>query len=179
MRKEGHFNGIPLLLILAVGAIALALRPPGTWAAVGLTALVGLVGIAAPVSVAPAVASWPRWLIVLGVGVAPFAAVRFAGLAFAVAPVWLPAAAANVAAAVAEEAFFRRLGFGALARWGTGAAILGAAAAFALVHVPVYGWNVVPIDLAAGLILGWQRWASGGWSAPALTHVAGNLLQMG
>jgi membrane protease YdiL (CAAX protease family) len=50
--------------------------------------------------------------------------------------------------------------------------------AFALVHLPGYGVSAFPINLAAGLLLGWQRWASGGWSAPALTHIAANLLQL-
>jgi membrane protease YdiL (CAAX protease family) len=47
---------------------------------------------------------------------------------------------------------------------------------FAAVHVTVWGWAVLPLDLAAGLVLGWQRWASGGWSVPAATHVAANVL---
>ena len=48
--------------------------------------------------------------------------------------------------------------------------------AFALVHLTVYGAWVLPIDLAAGLVLGWQRWATGSWRAPAVTHAFANLL---
>jgi hypothetical protein len=33
----------------------------------------------------------------------------------------------------------------------------------------------MPIDFAAGLVLGWQRWATGTWTAPAATHVFANL----
>ena len=32
------------------------------------------------------------------------------------------------------------------------------------------------VDLGAGLLLSWQRWASGGWGAPAATHVVANLV---
>lgn len=173
-------NRIRLMLIMAVGAVALTVRPPASWTAVAITTLVGIAGMVTPVAPAGKVVVARRWwVIVLMVGMAPFAAVRAAGSILSLTPFFLPAVAANVVAAVAEEAFFRRLGYGALARWGAGVAVLGTAAAFAIVHVPTYGWAVLPTDLAAGVILGWQRWASGGWGAPALTHVFANLLQMG
>jgi membrane protease YdiL (CAAX protease family) len=35
---------------------------------------------------------------------------------------------------------------------------------------------VLPLDLAAGLLLGWQRQATGSWAVPAATHVVANLL---
>jgi hypothetical protein len=34
----------------------------------------------------------------------------------------------------------------------------------------------VPVDLGAGLVFGWQRWASGTWTVPAATHAADNVL---
>jgi membrane protease YdiL (CAAX protease family) len=40
----------------------------------------------------------------------------------------------------------------------------------------VYGVGVLPLDFAAGLIFGWQRRATGGWTAPAATHVFANLM---
>ena len=55
-------------------------------------------------------------------------------------------------------------------------AIAGSALLFALVHITVYGAWVLPIDLAAGVVLGWQRWATGSWRAPAITHVIANVL---
>ena len=82
----------------------------------------------------------------------------------------------NLAAAVAEEAFFRRLVYGGLTRWGPVVAVAASALAFALVHIPIYGPAVFWVDLGAGLFLGWQRWASGGWGAAAATHAAANLL---
>jgi membrane protease YdiL (CAAX protease family) len=82
----------------------------------------------------------------------------------------------NLAAAVAEEAYFRRLAYGALNRWGAAIAIIGSALAFALMHVPLYGPAAFWVDLGAGLFLGWQRWASGGWTASTVSHAAANLL---
>lgn len=87
---------------------------------------------------------------------------------------WAPVL--GVCAAVAEEALFRRLAYGRLLRFGVPVAIVGSAVAFALLHVPLYGVAVLPIDLGAGLLLSWQRWASGTWTVPAATHAAANLL---
>ena len=82
----------------------------------------------------------------------------------------------NTLAAVAEEAFFRRLVYGALLAAGPVAAVVGAAVLFAAVHVTVYGAWVLPLDLAAGLLFGWQRQATGSWAVPAATHAVANLL---
>jgi membrane protease YdiL (CAAX protease family) len=82
----------------------------------------------------------------------------------------------SIIAAVSEEALFRRLAFGALDRLGSAVAIAGTAIAFGLVHVPLYGTAALPVDLGAGLLFSWQRWASGSWGAPAVTHVAANVL---
>ena len=79
-------------------------------------------------------------------------------------------------AAVSEEAFFRRFLYGRLIGYGAPAAIGVSALLFALVHVPAYGVAVFWVDLGAGMLLSWQRWASGGWAAPAATHVAANIL---
>ncbi len=57
-------------------------------------------------------------------------------------------------------------------------AVVGTAAAFAVVHVTVWGWWVLPLDLAAGLLLSWQRAATGRWSVPAATHVLANSLAL-
>jgi membrane protease YdiL (CAAX protease family) len=82
----------------------------------------------------------------------------------------------NTFAAVAEEAFFRRLCYGLLAPAGAVWAVIGSSALFAVVHVTTYGLWVLPLDLAAGLVLGWQRAVTGSWRAPAITHVLVNLL---
>lgn len=78
-------------------------------------------------------------------------------------------------AAVAEEALFRRAAYGALQRRGAVVAIGATAVLFAAIHVPLYGVAALPVDLGAGLLLSWQRWASGTWTVPAATHAAANL----
>ena len=77
---------------------------------------------------------------------------------------------------MAEEAWFRRLCYGVLAPAGPAFAIFGSAVLFAAVHVAIYGFWVMPLDLAAGVLLGWQRYATGSWATPAVTHVVANLL---
>jgi membrane protease YdiL (CAAX protease family) len=79
-------------------------------------------------------------------------------------------------AAVAEEALFRRVLYERLLRFGVVAAVGGSAVAFALVHLPAYGLAAMPVDLGAALLLGWQRYASGRWTVPAVTHAVANLL---
>jgi membrane protease YdiL (CAAX protease family) len=104
--------------------------------------------------------------------------------------------ALGLLAAVAEEALFRgvlyawveRRAAWVARRWqrrGGSAwraalspvlAVAVSSAAFALVHLPSYGLAALPVDFGAGLLLGWQRWASGRWTVPAATHAAANLL---
>lgn len=161
---------------IAGGTLALVARVPSTLA-VAVTAAVGAVGglVAVDRSISRAQPR-VRWMIATFVGTLPFflAAnlIMFNPLPRAAAV----AIAASVVAAVAEEIFFRRLVYGWLQKWGSVLAIVGSAALFALIHIPVYGLGVLPLNLAAGLIFGWQRHASGSWTAPALTHVIANLL---
>ena len=170
--------------VLLCGGLALAARPPATLGALMVTGLVGIAGAVVPLPAGRALshdlgrAASRRWLEAVGLGVAAFALARWLqapALPWPVAPLTI---AGNVLAAVAEELFFRRLTYGWLLRGGVGVAVGGSAVAFAAVHVPVYGLAVLPIDVAAGLLFGWQRWATGGWSAPAVTHAAANLLQL-
>ncbi len=79
-------------------------------------------------------------------------------------------------AAVAEEALFRRAAYGWLARSGPAIAVGGSALLFAAIHVPLYGLAAFPVDLGAGLLLSWQRWAAGTWTVPASTHAAANAM---
>lgn len=173
--------GGPGILAVALGLAALAFRPVSPVAPL-VTALVGVIGVAVPL---PARARQGRrgartgiWVLAVVLGVGAFAMVRAMGAAV---PVRYGGAAfaASSLAAVAEEAFFRRLVYGRLERWGPAVAVAGSAVLFGAVHVGAYGAAVLPIDVAAGILLGWQRWVTGGWSAPALTHVAANLLAMG
>lgn len=70
-----------------------------------------------------------------------------------------------------EEALLRGALFGALERFGGPvAAVAVTSLAFALMHVPLYGWQVVPLDLGVGVWLAGLRLATGGVAAPALAH---------
>ena len=76
----------------------------------------------------------------------------------------------------AEEAFLRGALFDAVQRrHSADAAVVVAALAFAALHVPLYGWHVVPLDFAVGLVLGATRLVAGTWTAPAIAHVGADL----
>ncbi|HLY35965.1 MAG TPA: CPBP family intramembrane glutamic endopeptidase [Candidatus Limnocylindria bacterium] len=47
--------------------------------------------------------------------------------------------------------------------------------AFALVHAPLYGWGVLPLDLAAGVWLAGLRLTGGGLAAPIVAHALADL----
>ncbi len=165
-------------LLIVVGCMALLLRPVGVPSSMFITVGVGVIGLFVPVPLATARrVSTARWVLVVAIGIAAFVIARARTVAIPsfLSPLDL---SANALAAVAEEIFFRRLTFGWLMRWGSGIAVIGSAGAFALVHARGYGISALPLDLAAGILFGWQRWSSGGWVAPALTHVVANLLQM-
>jgi membrane protease YdiL (CAAX protease family) len=146
---------VPLLAAgyLALGAGALAVRDPDA-------------GGGAPLG----------WALPLASGLV---AVLLAGMVAGPAPdrrVGAAAAGLALLAAVAEEALFRRLLFGRLLAHGPVVAVVGSAAVFALVHLPAYGVAALPVDLGAGMLLSWQRYASGRWTVPAVTHALANLL---
>jgi len=167
----------PIAAALAcAGCLALAARPAVTWTAFGVTLAVGAAGLLAPVFAKHEETTGAlAWVIVTALAIGAFETIR---LSSAVPPMpWSSHAAITVVgAAVAEEVFFRRFLYAALLRRGVAVAIVVSALAFALVHIPAYGMRVFPIDLAAGLVLSWQRWASGSWTSPAVAHIAANLM---
>jgi membrane protease YdiL (CAAX protease family) len=177
---RAHAREAWTLLLVAVGVAMLVARLwlPALGSAgrtAGLVAiLLAILAASLLVPVRPSAVHAAPWAVTaLGVGAV--------GLAFAlVRPV--PASTALAAipivvlAAVAEEALFRRAMYGALERHGAALAIAATALAFALMHVPLYGLAAFPVDLGAGLLFSWQRWAAGSWTAPAATHAAANLL---
>ena len=78
--------------------------------------------------------------------------------------------------ATAEEVFLRGALYDAVREAiDERAAIVVGAVAFAALHVPLYGWRVVPLDLVVGLVLGELRRVSGTAAAPAVTHVGADL----
>lgn len=183
----GRLGRAPAVALAVIGAAALLARPwlttavaHPTAALVVLFVALGVVGSWWPLP-ATAVAeaarpAWPTATLVTAIGVGAFVAGRVLAGGRAAAPalaIWI---VLNTLAAVAEEAFFRRFLYGLLVPYGATVAVAGSAAAFALVHLTVWGAWALPVDLAAGLVLSWQRWASGRWTVPAFTHAVANVL---
>lgn len=140
------------LLVLAVVAGWRPVPPRAATLAAGLVG--GLVLVAIPLVVGPPSRA------VTGVRPDPFLA-------------W---AAVTALVATAEEAVLRGALLGALDEAGGALmAVIGSSAAFALMHVPLYGWGVVPIDLAAGVFLAGLRYLTGGTAAPTVAHLVADL----
>jgi membrane protease YdiL (CAAX protease family) len=114
--------------------------------------------------------------LALSAGLVVFSAGRLLAAGHTPDPATIRVVVLNTMAAVAEEALFRRVAFAALLPAGPWVAIGGSAVLFGLAHATVYGWWVLPVDISAGLVLGWQRWVSGSWTVPALTHAFADLL---
>jgi hypothetical protein len=141
-----------------------------------LAAIYGAVAIASGVApIRPARAVLARW-VVLAIGLSGVAAASVAAGPVIRAPMGPWSIPLALLAAVAEELLFRRAVYGWLERRGAGPAVAGSALAFAAIHVPLYGVTALPVDMGAGLLLSWQRWAAGTWTVPAATHGAANLL---
>lgn len=99
-----------------------------------------------------------------GIQVAPLNA----GLAL-----WTPVVAI---VATAEEVALRGALFDTVRAWsGDGGALVATTLLFAAMHVPLYGIGSLPLDLAAGMLLGGLRIVSGGVVAPAMAHVIADL----
>jgi uncharacterized protein len=171
--------------VVVVGGIAFLLARPaigGTAVAVPLLAVGYLALGAAALAVAPtggdrAAAPPPLgWVVPLGLGLVGVAGAGVVGGPVADRRVGMVAAGLALVAAVAEEALFRRVLYDRLSRFGVVVAVVGSAVVFALVHLPAYGVAAMPVDLGAALLLSWQRYASGRWTVPAVTHAVANLL---
>ena len=171
--------GLALPVLAGIGLLLLRLRILDTSGATRialLTAVFSAILVASLlVPVAPGVARARPWLVTLiglaGVAVASFLAGRPIS-----APLGAWALPLAILAAVAEEALFRRAAYGRLERYRSAVAVVGSALLFAAVHVPLYGAAALPVDLGAGLLFSWQRWASGMWTVPAGTHALANVV---
>jgi membrane protease YdiL (CAAX protease family) len=148
----------------ALVALAVAARGPRDGgshpvipsAAVGILVGIVLVAIAVAGPAIGGVATFP------GVGrpAAPFA----------------PWALITLVVAAGEEGVLRGALFDLIERaGGVAAAIALTTLAFALMHVPLYGWHVVPLDLAVGLVLAGLRLWTGALVAPIVAHVVADL----
>jgi len=140
------------LLSLAVAAGWRPTRP--RLASLGVGIVGGLILIGIPELVGPSSRA------VIGIRPDPFLA-------------WVAVTALVV---TAEEALLRGALLSALdAAGGPAVAVAASSAAFALMHVPVYGWGVVPIDLAAGALLAGLRYLTGGTAAPTMAHLLADM----
>lgn len=129
---------------------------------------------------------WPRWSsLAAGVGGAAVLCLgpviaRLGGGLVPLGPAaaeWAPWAATVVLIAVAEEAVLRGTLFDHLLAMDAppAGAVAVTAALFALGHVPLYGWGVVPLDAAVGVWLGGLRLATQSVTAPATAHALADL----
>ena len=175
-----HANTFAVAALVSIGIFALLARryvlgtPHQSAVVVEIYLGLALVSLAVPLGARER----PRLTTarVIAIGVLAFTAASFLVRPQFPLPRGVEVLALNTLAAFSEEAFFRRLVYGVLERWGASLAIAGSALLFALIHVPLYGTAAVWVDLGAGLVLSWQRWASGTWTASGATHAAANLL---
>jgi membrane protease YdiL (CAAX protease family) len=160
--------------VLAAGYLAMGLAAATTAAAAAGQA--GRLPAAAPARPGGRAAPLRRRAVVLALGIAAVTAAALLARPVPPLPGGTVALGLGLLAAVAEEALFRGALYALLERRGALLAVGVSASLFALVHVPSYGLAALPVDFGAGLLFGWQRWASGRWTAPAATHAAANLL---
>lgn len=81
---------------------------------------------------------------------------------------WVPLV---VAVAVSEELLLRGAIFTAAVRdGGEATALVLTSVLFGVIHVPLYGWVAVPLDIAVGLGLGGLRLLTRSTVAPAVAH---------
>ncbi len=176
---RGRIAPAGVVTLLGVGALLLRGRivslPGGPRIAL-LALLLGSVAVAALTVPVAAGVRRERRGAVLVVGAAAVLLATAAALPAVPAPLGPWALPLALLAAVAEEALFRRAMYGWLEPAGPAIAIAVTATAFALIHLPLYGAAALPVDLGAGLLLSWQRWASGTWAVPAATHGLANAL---
>ncbi len=147
----GALFGAVLVFVAVSGGVSLA-RPRVAGIAIGLAGGAALVAMAVVIS--------------------PYAVGSSTHATIDVGP-W---AVITIVVATAEEAILRGSLFEVLTRsHGAVAAVLVTSVVFALLHVPLYGWHVVPLDLGVGLWLAGLRLISGGVAAPAVAHVVADL----
>jgi membrane protease YdiL (CAAX protease family) len=148
----GALFGLALLALAAAGGVRLAAPAPPAL-------LIGLGGSAV--------------LVALAIGASQLAGQPLRAVPKTEFAAW---ALITVVVASAEELVLRGALFNALRdAVGLTVAVALTSTAFALIHVPLYGWHVVPLDLGVGVFLAGLRLASGSSAAPAIAHVIADL----
>lgn len=184
---EAYRRATPYLGLLGLAAaVALRVQLAGSSgarseiAAIWFAAALGLVALVTQQADVP-VARLGRGLVAGLAGAVVLcvpAAIRHVALGGVVAPAdgYARWAVFVVVVAVAEEALLRGSLFRAIEqRAGVAAAIAITSVAFGLLHAPVYGWGVVPLDIAVGVWLGTLRAVTGTVAAPAVAHAIADL----
>ena len=177
---------IGLVLALVVGARWLATVAEGPPFAVGTLFGLGLVGLAFAGGLRWAVPGPVALLVVLLVGLAGAAllvALAIGAGQLAGQPLHQVAKSdfvlwvlVTTLVATAEELVLRGSLFDSIREaGGLTVAVVVTSAVFALIHVPFYGWHVVPLDLGVGVLLAGLRLASGSVAAPAVAHILADL----
>jgi membrane protease YdiL (CAAX protease family) len=183
IERRRPIAGLPLVLLFFAAAVAIRVAltgPAGSVASLWPGVLFGAV------LAGGALAAGTRTFVgarVVAVGAVAAAVLVVPALVFSSARASLPLAwfpgwmAATMLVGPAEEAFLRGVVYDAVARRrGADAAIVVAAVAFGLMHVPFYGWHALPLDTAVGVVLGVARLASGTWVAPAIAHTTADAI---
>ncbi len=175
----------PALIITGLAAVVglrweLTTRGAGGAVAIGAIFGVGLLAVGLAGGWRPG----PERLSSLVVGVAGGAVLvvlaivtRSAQLPWLAPPAaFAPWATVTILVAGAEELVLRGALFDDLdGSLGSLGAVVVTSLVFALMHVPLYGWHVVPLDLGVGLWLAGLRLATGGIAAPAVAHSIADL----
>ena len=181
--RGGTRSALCLAAIAAAAALRSAIGAPDTAASMpaGVVFAVALLAVAVAAGWRPArPGSAAIALGVAGGGTLVAAwVVAHGGLGIQVAPVnaslalWTPVV---TLVAVSEEVALRGALFDTVRSWcGDGGALIATTLLFAAMHVPLYGIGSLPLDLAAGMLLGGLRIVSGGVLAPAVAHVIADL----
>ncbi|MEA2609712.1 MAG: Type prenyl endopeptidase Rce1-like [Chloroflexota bacterium] len=175
----------PVVIVVGLAAIvglrwAATISAAADAIAIGLIFGLGLLGLAAIAGWRPA--SERRSSLVIGVAgggvLVVLAMATRASLAPSLAPPgpFVPWAGVTVLVASAEEILLRGALFDELERTiGVGLAVVATSLVFALMHVPLYGWGVLPLDFGVGLWFAGLRLATGGIAAPAMAHAMADL----
>jgi membrane protease YdiL (CAAX protease family) len=170
-------GGAVIVWVAVAGSAGVGSAPAGLVfgaLVLGLALLPGVRGALAPGPVrAPLVFGSAASAVLCAVPLAVHLRRPGGGSPLAQLPAW---AAVVTLVAVAEEVLLRGVLWSAAERWrGSAAALVMTTAAFGLLHVPLYGWDALPLDLAAGLLLGGLRMAAGGWGSAAVAHTIADL----
>ena len=148
----GALFGLAFLVLARAGGMRVSVPAPSAW-------LIGLAGSVV--------------LVVLAIGASSLAGQPLRAVPKTDFALW---AVITIVVASAEELVLRGALFNALRdSGGLLVAVVVTSAAFALMHVPLYGWHVVPLDLGVGVFLAGLRVASGSVAAPAVAHVVADL----